>query len=134
VPESELAWHAGISFWRGTNRINDTSVGIELENRGWQTSGVKRFTPFEPAQIAALVPLAKDIIARYNIRPETWWPIRTSPRSAKTIPARCSRGGAGAAGDRRMARSRARGVYINGGHAFRRWSRSVARFAGALRL
>ena len=71
VPESELAWHAGISFWRGTNRINDTSVGIELENRGWQkTSGVKHFTPFEPAQIAALVPLAKDIIARYNIRPE----------------------------------------------------------------
>ncbi|MGX5021314.1 N-acetylmuramoyl-L-alanine amidase [Enterobacter asburiae] len=71
VPESELAWHAGISFWRGTNRINDTSVGIELENRGWQkTSGVKHFTPFEPAQIAALVPLAKDIITRYNIRPE----------------------------------------------------------------
>lgn len=71
VPESELAWHAGISFWRGTNRINDTSVGIELENRGWQkTSGVKQFTPFEPAQIAALVPLAKDIITRYNIRPE----------------------------------------------------------------
>ena len=71
MPESELAWHAGISFWRGTNRINDTSVGIELENRGWQkTSGVKQFTPFEPAQIAALVPLAKDIIARYNIRPE----------------------------------------------------------------
>jgi N-acetylmuramoyl-L-alanine amidase len=39
VPESELAWHAGISFWRGTNRINDTSVGIELENRGWQKTG-----------------------------------------------------------------------------------------------
>ena len=71
VPENELAWHAGISFWRGTNRINDTSVGIELENRGWQkTAGVKHFTPFETAQIAALVPLAKDIIARYNIKPE----------------------------------------------------------------
>lgn len=71
VPENELAWHAGISFWRGTNRINDTSVGIELENRGWQkTAGVKHFTPFEAAQIAALVPLAKDIIARYNIKPE----------------------------------------------------------------
>ncbi|HID3971265.1 N-acetylmuramoyl-L-alanine amidase [Enterobacter cloacae] len=71
VPENELAWHAGISFWRGTNRINDTSVGIELENRGWQkTAGVKLFTPFETAQIAALVPLAKDIIARYNIKPE----------------------------------------------------------------
>jgi len=71
VPESELAWHAGISFWRGTNRINDTSVGIELENRGWQkTAGVKHFTPFAPAQIAALVPLAKEIIARYSIKPE----------------------------------------------------------------
>lgn len=71
VPESELAWHAGISFWRGTNRINDTSVGIELENRGWQMiNGQKRFTPFEPAQISALIPLAKDIIARYSIKPE----------------------------------------------------------------
>ncbi|MBM3073753.1 N-acetylmuramoyl-L-alanine amidase [Enterobacter sp. RHBSTW-00994] len=71
VPEDQLAWHAGISFWRGTNRINDTSVGIELENRGWQKTGeVKHFTPFEPAQIAALIPLAKDIIARYNIEPE----------------------------------------------------------------
>lgn len=71
VPESELAWHAGISFWRGTNRINDTSVGIELENRGWrQTDGVKTFTPFEPGQIAALIPLARDIIARYDIKPQ----------------------------------------------------------------
>lgn len=71
VPEPELAWHAGISFWRGTNRINDTSIGIELENPGWQKNGeVKFFVPFAPTQIAALVPLAKDIIARYNIRPE----------------------------------------------------------------
>lgn len=71
VPEHDLAWHAGISAWRGATRINDTSIGIELENRGWQkTNGVKRFTPFEPAQIAALIPLAKGIIARYNIKPE----------------------------------------------------------------
>lgn len=71
VPESELAWHAGISFWRGTNRINDTSVGIELENRGWRKTGdVKTFTPFEPGQIAALIPLARDIIARYDIKPQ----------------------------------------------------------------
>lgn len=71
VAENELAWHAGISFWRGTNRINDTSVGIELENRGWQkTAGLKHFTPFEPAQIAALIPLARDIITRYHIKPE----------------------------------------------------------------
>jgi len=71
VPEKDLAWHAGASFWRGATRINDTSIGIELENRGWQTiDGEKQFSPFEPAQIAALIPLARGIIARYDIRPE----------------------------------------------------------------
>ncbi|RZM98147.1 N-acetylmuramoyl-L-alanine amidase [Escherichia sp. E14V7] len=71
VPEQELAWHAGISAWRGATRLNDTSIGIELENRGWKTSaGVKYFAPFEPTQIQALIPLAKDIIARYHIKPE----------------------------------------------------------------
>ena len=71
VPEKDLAWHAGISFWRGATRINDTSIGIELENRGWQKSaGIKYFAPFEPAQIQALIPLAKDIIARYDIKPQ----------------------------------------------------------------
>lgn len=71
VPEQELAWHAGVSFWRGATRINDTSIGIELENRGWQKSaGDKYFAPFEPAQIQALIPLAKDIIARYDIKPQ----------------------------------------------------------------
>ncbi|AUZ65695.1 N-acetylmuramoyl-L-alanine amidase [Citrobacter amalonaticus] len=71
VPEQDLAWHAGISFWGGATRINDTSIGIELENRGWQKSaGDKYFAPFEPAQIQALIPLAKDIIARYDIKPQ----------------------------------------------------------------
>ena len=71
VPEQDLAWHAGISFWRGATRINDTSIGIELENRGWQKSaGEKYFAPFEPSQIQALIPLAKDIIARYDIKPQ----------------------------------------------------------------
>ncbi|ANI83712.1 N-acetylmuramoyl-L-alanine amidase [Kosakonia oryzae] len=71
VPEQDLAWHAGVSFWRGATRINDTSIGIELENRGWQRSADgKTFAPFAPAQISALIPLVKDIIARYNIAPQ----------------------------------------------------------------
>lgn len=71
VPEQDLAWHAGVSFWRGATRINDTSIGIELENRGWHnTTQGKQFTPFAPAQINALIPLVKDIIARYNIAPQ----------------------------------------------------------------
>ncbi|SNY72457.1 N-acetylmuramoyl-L-alanine amidase [Enterobacter sp. CC120223-11] len=71
VPEQDLAWHAGISFWRGATRINDTSIGIELENPGWQkTAGGKAYAPFTQSQIDALIPLAKDIIARYNIEPQ----------------------------------------------------------------
>ncbi|MGP3593171.1 N-acetylmuramoyl-L-alanine amidase [Vagococcus sp. WN89Y] len=71
VPEQALAWHAGASFWRGATRINDTSIGIELENRGWQhTPAGKQFASFAPAQINALIPLVKDIITRYNISPQ----------------------------------------------------------------
>ncbi len=34
------------------------------------SGGVKSFAPFESAQIQALIPLAKDIIARYDIKPQ----------------------------------------------------------------
>ena len=71
VPEQQLAWHAGSSFWRGATRINDTSIGIEMENRGWQNvAGAKQFAPFEQQQIRALIPLMKSIISSYNILPQ----------------------------------------------------------------
>ena len=31
VPCAQRAWHAGVSHWRGRERCNDFSVGIELE-------------------------------------------------------------------------------------------------------
>lgn len=71
VPESELAWHAGVSFWRGATRINDTSIGIELENQGYVRHGsVRQFYPFNAPQIAVLETLAKEIIERYHIAPQ----------------------------------------------------------------
>lgn len=71
VPESELAWHAGISFWRGATRINDTSLGIELENPGYRrTLQGRAWYPFTREQMAALMPLARDITRRYGIRPQ----------------------------------------------------------------
>lgn len=124
VPESELAWHAGISFWRGTNRINDTSVGIELENRGWQkTVGVKHFTPFEPAQIAALIPLAKDIIARYDIKPQNVVAHSDIAPSVKTIPARCSPGANWRSRELVPGPIRTASTFISmGSHAIRKWT------------
>ncbi|MCT4710918.1 N-acetylmuramoyl-L-alanine amidase [Enterobacteriaceae bacterium H11S18] len=71
VPESELAWHAGVSFWRGATRINDTSIGIELENTGYtRNGGIKQFYPFNAPQIDVLEKLAKEIIERYHIAPQ----------------------------------------------------------------
>jgi N-acetylmuramoyl-L-alanine amidase len=71
VPESELAWHAGVSFWRGATRINDTSIGIELENKGYtRQGGIKHFYPFNAPQISVLEKLAKEIIIRYQIQPQ----------------------------------------------------------------
>ncbi|ELY5816035.1 N-acetylmuramoyl-L-alanine amidase [Cronobacter turicensis] len=71
VPERELAWHAGVSFWRGATRLNDTSVGIELENYGYRKiDGQKQYFPFSPPQIAVLSHLARDIIRRYQIAPQ----------------------------------------------------------------
>lgn len=31
VPCLQRAWHAGVSFWKGRERCNDFSVGVELE-------------------------------------------------------------------------------------------------------
>ena len=53
------AWHAGASSWRGKDRCNDDSIGIELE-------GLEGL-PFEPAQYAALENLCEAIAARYPV-------------------------------------------------------------------
>lgn len=53
------AWHAGVSVWRGRERCNDHSIGIELEGSDHQ--------PFEEAQYAALEGLARLLAARYPL-------------------------------------------------------------------
>jgi len=71
VPETDLAWHAGPSFWRGATRINDTSVGIELVNNGYRrTLTGLTWQAFPPGQIRALIALINDITRRYGIAPE----------------------------------------------------------------
>ncbi|WP_128177705.1 N-acetylmuramoyl-L-alanine amidase [[Pantoea] beijingensis] len=70
VPEAQLAWHAGPSFWRGATRINDTSIGIEIVNDGYyRTMEGVRWAPFTAQQIAVLQRLIPDIVARYGIEP-----------------------------------------------------------------
>ncbi len=72
VEESQRAWHAGDSFWKGHAMLNANSIGIEIVNPGpvLQADGTKRYAPFPPAQVDAVLALAQDIIKRHSIRPE----------------------------------------------------------------
>ncbi len=72
VPESQTAWHAGTSYWRGYSQLNATSIGIEQVNPGWRqtASGTRWWQPYTPQQITLVTHLARDIIARYHIAPQ----------------------------------------------------------------
>lgn len=71
VDETRAAYHAGISSWKGYTQLNNSSIGIEIVNAGWKDTPQGRvFAPFPQAQIDALIPLVKDIVARHGIAPE----------------------------------------------------------------
>lgn len=66
VAEGMRAWHAGVSFWAGETDINSRSIGIEIDNPGHELG----YLDFSEAQMLAVEALARDIIARWSIRPE----------------------------------------------------------------
>ena len=59
VPCARRAWHAGVSSWRGRERCNDFSIGVELE--GTDDS------PYESAQYLTLARLTRALMKRYPI-------------------------------------------------------------------
>lgn len=123
MPEEDLAPHAGVSYWRGSTRINDTSIGIELENRGWQkTAGVK-VLPLSSGTDCGSDPLARDIIARYHIAPQNVVahadiaPQRKDDPLGPLFPAT-----AGAAGDRRPPDEQRVAFISTGGRPASQWT------------
>ncbi|HEX8964371.1 MAG TPA: 1,6-anhydro-N-acetylmuramyl-L-alanine amidase AmpD [Rhodocyclaceae bacterium] len=60
VPCGKRAWHAGISSWRGRERCNDFSIGIELEGCD--------DLPFESPQYERLTQLVAALGRRYPLR------------------------------------------------------------------
>jgi AmpD protein len=59
VPCELRAWHAGASRWKGAERCNDFSIGVELEGSD--------LVPFRDAQYEVLGHLARALLARYPI-------------------------------------------------------------------
>ncbi len=57
VSVNRRAWHAGVSIWRGRERCNDFSVGIELEGTDEQ--------PYTVKQYARLARLMRALVQRY---------------------------------------------------------------------
>ncbi|KQB55168.1 N-acetylmuramoyl-L-alanine amidase [Pseudomonas endophytica] len=70
VDESERAWHAGESQWKGRTWLNSSSIGIEIVNPGFDdTPNGRVWYPYTEGQIQSLIALLKDISTRYKIDP-----------------------------------------------------------------
>jgi N-acetylmuramoyl-L-alanine amidase len=63
VAEERRAWHAGASFWQGSENVNGISIGIEIVNPGHEW-GYRRFPE---AQMAALETLGRGLLERHAI-------------------------------------------------------------------
>jgi AmpD protein len=58
VRTDDRAWHAGVSTWKGRERCNDFSIGVELEGAD--------DVPFSEHQYEVLAELTRALFARYG--------------------------------------------------------------------
>ncbi|MGL4600163.1 MAG: N-acetylmuramoyl-L-alanine amidase [Plesiomonas sp.] len=71
VPESQRAWHAGVSYWNGDRNLNGLSLGIEIVNRGFDETKTGRYWyAFDPDQIKTVIAVSKELANRHGIKPE----------------------------------------------------------------
>ena len=67
VPDSYIAWHAGVSSWKKFKSLNKNSIGIEITNPGHEFN----YKNFKKKQIYSLIKLTKYIIKKYKINPKS---------------------------------------------------------------
>lgn len=81
VPDLERAWHAGNSAWDGRTNLNDSSIGIEIVNLGYdinikygKTYGhrnnlrpTEHFYAYDEHQIEKVAFLLKELKERYKV-------------------------------------------------------------------
>ena len=66
VPDLYIAWHAGVSFWKGIKSLNKCSIGIEISNPGHAYN----YKKFSLKQINSILKLTKFLIKKYKIQPQ----------------------------------------------------------------
>ncbi len=83
VPESARAWHAGDGGFAGRTILNDTSIGIEIVNKGIDETyknalktepldyhPYEHYVEFEAVQIKKVAQLLQDLSVKYDISPK----------------------------------------------------------------
>ena len=88
VPDLYIAWHAGISSWKGIKSLNKYSIGIEITNPGHahnykkfslrQINSILKLTKFlikkykrlSKKQINSILKLTKYLVKKYKIQPQ----------------------------------------------------------------
>lgn len=61
VNDDMIAWHAGESFWGNSIKLNQNSIGIELDNLGTNS--------FTNDQMQACIALCRNLTEKYNLDP-----------------------------------------------------------------
>ena len=63
VPNSYIAWHAGISSWKNFKSLNKDSIGIEISNPGHNF----KYRNFSKQQIQSILRLSNFLIKKFKI-------------------------------------------------------------------
>jgi N-acetylmuramoyl-L-alanine amidase len=64
IKDNQIAWHAGKSKWKEIKNLNESSIGIELVNKGHKF----KYQNFTKNQINSLIKLCKILKKKYKIK------------------------------------------------------------------
>jgi len=64
VPDLYISWHAGKSKWRKVKSLNNSSIGIEIANKGHNI----KYENFKKKQVKSILLLVSKLKKRYNIK------------------------------------------------------------------
>lgn len=64
IQDNKVAWHAGKSCWGNNKNLNESSIGIELVNKGHKFG----YTNYKKKQLLSLVLICKMLIKKYKIK------------------------------------------------------------------